>query len=460
MIAKTFDGIVLTTHKKLTNSRSRRENGEPGDYFINKEYLIFDECPSDELIDAVEVNLSDIEQICMYLEALESESIGIELTINALKDVINQCKQLLYRFAEYKAKSSKERITEPIYDELEIGHFDEKALYAAINKLKDTISSKVLEVLNKSHVVYSGSKDKFSFGRLKPIAVSDKQVTILSATPHMPIIKACFGQDNVIHHQCNLTQQKGQLFWVYSKKTSKSGMRENPKSFGKLDREWSDRITEIPSHTLAVCKEFKNQVNSIKNQFSAVVLNYPCSGLNQVKGKSMTAIGKYLESEQSLLMKALLIGATPVTLARQNHKLATRDGLSYSTYTFEDDTLRQLDTVSYERAMLQTVGRARLLDNAATVFFISDRALPRSQKITYDDFIHKVHISVTDSSVTMSYRTTKEESNLLIDKYFGLRNEDGSLTKYGADLLKKFNNDHKTVIRYVTKVANNDIEGA
>lgn len=86
--------------------------------------------------------------------------------------------------------------------------------------------------------------------------------------------------------------------------------------------------------------------------------------------------------------------------------------------------------------------------------------MPRSQKITYDDFIHKVHISVTDSSVTMSYRTTKEESNLFIDKYFGLRNEDGSLTVYGTFLLNKFNNDRKLILQYVTRATNNDIERA
>lgn len=60
----------------------------------------------------------------------------------------------------------------------------------------------------------------------------------------------------------------------------------------------------------------------------------------------------------------------------------------------------------------------------------------------------------------MSYRTTKEESNLFIDKYFGLRNEDGSLTVYGTFLLNKFNNDRKLILQYVTRATNNDIERA
>ncbi len=458
-IAKNFDGLVLTTHMKQTNGLSIRNDGTTGDYFSGREYIIYDECPSDHLIDITEIPLHEIEHIVDYLSAINTKSEDTNFTLWTLKDIFNTCKELKTKYLE-DTVNIKGHNNKTYYAELETGCFSNESLYTAISQLKGNLTSKLVDLFNKDYVSYTKLKDNFLFGKLKSLDVSNSHITILSATPHLLIIKACFGEDNVKHDRCPLTKLKAKLYWVKTTRTSKSAMRATRNSYGKLSEEWSNCIKKITSETLACCKEFKPAIESIKSKYSSVVLTYPSAGLNAVQGKSLTAIGKYLEAEQSLLMKAILIGARPETLARNKFSLETRDYIRYSTYTFLDETLRELDVIAYERAMRQTIGRARPLDNAITVFFISDRALPLCDGITLDEFLDKVHISATEKGVTMNYQLKKDESSMFIDKLLGLRNEDGSLTEYGAFLLKEFNNDRKLILQYVTRATNNDIEGA
>ena len=153
----------------------------------------------------------------------------------------------------------------------------------------------------------------------------------------------------------------------------------------------------------------------------------------------LPCIGQYIENDYSILMKALLLGYRPESIVKKNVPgFKTRDGREYNAFTYKDKFLAQLDLYAYNSTIRQALGRARLIDNAVTAFFLSNKPIEGCEEITINEFFDMVKISVEGNSTTLNNRLNQTDSKRLMYS-FGLINEGGELTEKG----KKFIKNHR-----------------
>ena len=436
---KDFPGAILTTHAKLFNAHTVREDRTISDYFEGRDEIIIDEDPTDTLFDVIEIGFNDIELAITQLKAWGDKSNNDEnwnkhtTTIAFLQDILDSAKKLRQDYynsvANDSSKINKSLI--PHFHELDSALYSSRLIYSAVREVTG-IKGKVADIGNKQIMLYTGRDDSISLGRIRPLNFDSKKVVITSATPNMEAIKGAFGAANVIHHQCKLTTTKGKIFWVNTKGTSKSGMQKDQ---GLSDR-WEGIVKSTNTEVVVSCKSFKQEIKELIQENKQTVLHYPTPGVNTVKGKSIACLGQYIENDYSILMKALLLGHRPETIAKNNiGGFRTRDGRNYKAYTFVDKFMAELDIYAYNSTLRQALGRARLIDNAVTAFFISNKPIEACEKITLEQFFNMVKVSVDGNSTTLNNRLNQTESKRLMYS-FGLINEDGELTAKGRKSIK------------------------
>jgi hypothetical protein len=127
---------------------------------------------------------------------------------------------------------------------------------------------------------------------------------------------------------------------------------------------------------------FQSYISKFKNSYTDLYFGNT-QGKDCYKDKPLAVVGTLHVNPATYILYAKSLG---MDLKPEDYRLGMRrvqrNGLDFNFYTFENETLRNLQFYFIERELRQAIGRARLIRNPkGDVLVLSNYPLPEAQQI-------------------------------------------------------------------------------
>ena len=225
------------------------------------------------------------------------------------------------------------------------------------------------EILNISAVVSNENREVLGMAIGK---LPDKKCIILSATANEKMYRLLFSDREIRFIDIGNIETEGELILHYT------GFSRN-----KLSKEFDKCIDKIKQETKGISNvitfaKFENKFR--KAGFNSIAHFGACSGLDAYKGEDLIVAGTPHIDERVYILLASIIEED----FKGNHVIKysniTRNGYEFYFNTFESsELLQEIQFYFIESELVQAVGRARILRNAAKVHLFSNYPIAGSK---------------------------------------------------------------------------------
>lgn len=213
-----------------------------------------------------------------------------------------------------------------------------------------------LNGLLNSAVCYAGEENFYFF---TPKHLPKGKYIVMSATLSCELYRRYFEKDGmeVKEYHSYKVKYKGKLVQYTKYSCSRKCLEEKPRLFEKIRR-----ITG-GVETLT----FNKYIGGVPNETGLSITN--CAGSNQLKGKDICVIGTPFTRPEVYLMigKYLEEGSN----GKMKKSLVEYGGFRFPLMTYEPGILREIQLYMISSDLEQSVGRARILRENATVYLFS-----------------------------------------------------------------------------------------
>lgn len=341
--AYNYDGVVITTHSKASR------------YDFNSDFLIFDECPLNDMV---------VQNSLFISEIIKIEHNVRKFKVNGLENII-KLRNNLFTIEDGETKRTVDLLLD---SGLTIEKFDEIATELAKKGCK--VNFYLKKFINSSTYLKDIDGVTIHFSTVN-LPGNDKKVIIMSASAPESIYKGLFGNNVKVIDLSNI-ESVGEVIQYANKSFSKTQLKNV--SVNELN-ELKDKAKGTKIITHKGCKgEFENSNN--KMHF------FNCSGYDELKGEDISVIGTPHKKEYQYLLLASAMGVfyKRSELKFVNQKLNWR-GNSFVLPSFNDRLLTEIQCSLIESELIQAAGRNRYLRESCKTIIFSNFLLYISTKV-------------------------------------------------------------------------------
>lgn len=351
-----FTKLVLTTHSRAIVSPLK----------VKPKYIIFDE-------DVILSTLTSFKTITMkdlYYVATEISRLNIK-----------DNKMLLNLYNTVKTLYDGTIVETPkhfLFNKSELA----KNIAKLIKKNNDC-NSNILDFYNSCCYTRIGDIIYYVVKRDFGMLPADSRIICLSATLNKEICKQMFNKCKFL--DLGYVENKGQLLQVPAKSLSKGCFWRNQKGC----ETYSKRLCEKYLGTDYNIITFPEFLHSEKNKEEMSINLRNCSGIDNLQDKDLAVIGTPHVPPIVYFLFASLLGYntnTGITDERDcKYSLVSRNGYTFYFNTYFDNVyLQNIQFYLIESALMQCVGRARLINNSKRkVLVLSNFILPQAIILNY-----------------------------------------------------------------------------
>ena len=331
--AHTTSLPVLTTHHKLMNSE-----------FTNKKRCIFDEDPSDHLMNWSKIDLTEILNLSSRDAIKKLSDIAEHWQDEALAEEI---KGMVHQIVDLKRG---EVIESPDWG-LDLIEFIDAIL-------SSDIKSNIVEFLSAEKIRVDEDDPSIIEYLVDKGLPESEEVIIMSATPNEELYEQLFPGIEI--KDVSKVEREGKLEQFTRKSYSKASIRES-------DDEELRNLTD--GEIVITFKQFKDKFNNADEKTHY----WNSSGFDHLKGKDLAIVGTPSKPKSYYTFLAETLG---YELTEEDKKTAYRKvhwrNMEFKFYTFKSKKLQRLHFGDIESTLLQAIGRSRMLREDVTVSLYSN----------------------------------------------------------------------------------------
>lgn len=333
---KVKNRTVITTHQKLLSYKDFNDT-----VIIDEDIIINAMFPMDKML------IGEFAKVNYELMSIPDFEAGRKIIANILNEITNAPEGIVQNTPSYFMWFAKE-IEEVIVKD-------------------NSIKTNILGFLNSNYFVKLKNNNQVEYVHFinKRILPLDKKIIILSATIDEKIAKKVLGQD-ISFHDIGEVEQDGEILQVTSKSFSKYTIRQDYDGMKGI-AEKLIKMYNPNSHVITYKGVFEDISDPDWNFFNT-------AGRNELSGKNISVIGTpHVNPLRYLLFSSALGHKVRIDDSMMTYQPVSRGKYRFYFQTYGyNDHLREIQFYMVESELMQTIGRARALNNKCRVLVLSN----------------------------------------------------------------------------------------
>jgi hypothetical protein len=226
------------------------------------------------------------------------------------------------------------------------------------------------------------------FRKLNPLP-EDKEVIVLDATANEELLRAVAPDWDFKVWDCPPIEQQGRVIQVMDYDMSRNRIKKEVQRHSPHNPSWLAQVVDhvLDRHGPAPIITFKHVVDRPTSYYDIVArlkhadkitekYNFPCRGHN-IDAYTLIVLGTPYKDQAAIWELAMAIwGLKGLPKTDYQHREIQNGYFVSKTMAYADPHLKDIEAFMVSAELVQAIGRARPLQNAATVFVISNARIP------------------------------------------------------------------------------------